>query len=212
MLVDSNGYGWWSDFWNGVKSFFENSWDVILGTVISGVLIAVGLAMTILSSGTLGKLGATFISAGVSSFLGGIQSKLSGGSYWAGYVGGLVSGTIAGLGAFLGSVLGFGILAGIGGMAGNFVGTALTDHMNGKNILSKEYLLNLAAESVLSGLLAGWSFKYGNIISGLNIPGFRGEFSALAVNTEFVFSFLFDGAKSLLNGLTRKIRSRIRYA
>ena len=198
-LTDSKGTSWWSDLWDKIK----RNWDAIVGTIVSVAMVAGGIALTIFTAGTLANIGATLIGAGVGSFLGGLQSKLNGNSYWGGYLGGFISGGLTGLGAFLGSVGVF-----VGGALGNFLGTVVTDAINGVKLNDSSYWLNLAADSVLSGLIAIGSFKFGNILSDFNIPGFRDLYASITVWAEFTFSYLFDTSKKLLRDLAKAIRRR----
>ena len=203
MNSDSKGTSWWSDFWSSVKSFFKNTWDVLLGTLASIGLGAGGLLLTIFTGGALAQWGGALIGAGIGGFIGGIQNKLGGGSYWGGYLGGFISGGLTGLGAFLGPVGVF-----VGGALGNFSGTVVTDAINGVNLNDSSYWLNLAADTLLSGLIAIGSFKFGNIISYFNIPGFRDLYAGITVWAEFTFSYLFDTSRKILRDLAESIRRR----
>mgnify|MGYP002798613649 FL=1 len=154
-LTDSKGTSWWSDLWEGIKK----NWDVIVGAIVSIVLIVVGVVLIAGSFGTLSVLGAGLIGVGVGGFIGGLQSKLDGGSYWGGYLGGAVSGLFSSLGlAFFGPIGGF-----VGGFIGNLTGTAITDAINGVDQGNLGYWLNLIGESVLSGIV--WGSVVHNLIN-----------------------------------------------
>ncbi len=202
--IDINGFGWFKnawrkfkgwvkDTWNTVKESFQEVVDVVVGTIASIGLVAGGVALTIISSGALTNLGAAMIGAGVGGFLGGIQSILDGNSYKNGYLGGAISGGITGLGisyGYIGAV--------IGGFIGNFAGTFITDKLNEVNI-DDYYLLNLTADSILSGMVSIGAYYFGDALNVFKIPGYRDIFTALTVLGEFMFSYLFESSKSFFN-------------
>ena len=200
MLTDPDGNKFFSNLWRGIKSAFKkvgnfiaSNWDVIVGTVISVGLIIGGIAITILSGGTLSVLGGTLIGAGFNSLANGIQSKIDGNSFWSGYVGGLVTGTLTGLGAYFGplGVLGF-------AAAGNFAGTIITDSINGVDVADGNYLLNNFANSILYGLTAVGAYKFCNFIGMFNVEGLKSAFAALTIWAQFASGALFENAKTFI--------------
>lgn len=207
-LYDDKGTSWWSNLWKKVKNFFENTWDVIVGTIVSVALVAGGIALTIFTAGTLANIGSAMIGAGVGGFIGGLQSKLEGGSYWGGYLGGAITGGLtAGLGAFFGPIGAF-----IGGTLGNFAGTVVTDAINGVDMSGSDYWLNLTADSLLSGLVAIGGYQFGEASKVLNIPGYRDLFAAITIWAEFAFSYLFDASKQFFRDVADFIRERFSFS
>ena len=188
-LTDSKGTSWWSDLWEGIKK----NWDVIVGAIVSIVLIVVGVVLIAGSFGTLSVL-AGLIGVGVGGFIGGLQSKLDGGSYWGGYLGGAVSGLFSSLGlAFFGPIGGF-----VGGFIGNLTGTAITDAINGVDQGNLGYWLNLIGESVLSGIVSGIGGAQFNKFTDLIKPIFKEIFIGFSVWSEFAFSALIDWVKNTI--------------
>ena len=200
MLTDISGRGWWSNLWNGIKNFFANTWDVIVGGIASVALVAAGLAVTIFTGGSLYSLGATLIGAGVGGFIGGLTNKLNGNSFWGGYLGGAISGGLTGLGVSLGPLGAF-----LGGFAGNFAGTIITDSINGVNI-DLNYVLNLSAESLLSGIVSLGAWKFSTVIDLINIPGFREVYAGMTVWAEFAFNALFNETKKVVKLMANHLR------
>ena len=211
MHTDTNGQSWWSDFWNslgnffarawnGITNFFKNSWDILLGTLGSIGLVVGGLVLTIGSFGTLYNIGATLIGAGVGGFIGGLNSKENGGSYWGGYLGGVISGGLTGLGVSMGSLGAF-----VGGFAGNFLGSLVTDLINGVNI-DLNYIINLGAESLLSGIVSIGAWKFSTVVDLLNIPMLRDIYAGMVVWAEFAFNGLFNEAKKIVNFMAKYLR------
>ena len=197
MHTDTNGQSWWSDLWDKIC----NVWDVIVGGIVSVALVAAGVALTIFTGGALYSLGATLIGAGVGGFIGGITSKINGGSFWGGYLGGAITGALTGLGLSLGP-----LGAMIGGTLGNFFGTMVTDTINGIDVSQKNYLINLAAESLLSGIISIGAFKFGELIKIFNIPGFRDVYAGMTVWAEFSFNALFNETKKVVHLMAEYLR------
>jgi RHS repeat-associated protein len=200
MMTDENGYGWLSDAWKKFTNFVKNSWEVIVGSIVSVGLVIGGLALTIFSVGALTSVGATLIGAGVGGFIGGLQSQANGGSYWAGYLGGAISGGLTGLGVSLGPVGAF-----ILGAAGNFTGTIVTDSINGVTI-NKNYIADLLANSLVSGLISIGASYFGKATEILNILGWNDIFAGITVWAEFAFSWVTDKTKELFYAITSEIR------
>ncbi len=200
MLTDENGYGWLSDAWNKFKNFVKNSWEIVVGTIVSAGLVIGGLALTIFSVGALTSVGATLIGAGVGGFIGGLQSKFNDGNYWAGYLGGAISGAFTGLGVSLGPVWALALSS-----VGNFFGTMVTDAIN-RVPITPDYVGNLIGESVLSGLISMGAYKFGEAVKILNTPGLRDLFVSITVWAEFAFSGIYEKSKELIHSLARGIR------
>ncbi len=192
MLTDNNGASWLRDKWNQLKNAVHQVWDVIVGTVISVATVVVGVALTVATFGACLPAGAALIGAGVGSLIGGLQSKIGGGSYWAGYFGGAISGGLTGLGISFGPVGAF-----IGGFAGNFLGSLFTDAINGKT-LNINYFLNSFANSLLAGLVSIGSFKFGEVSKFFKTIGLKDLFIGLTVSSEFISNMAFNFAKELI--------------
>ncbi len=204
--IDKNGYNWFKNAWNKVKNFFSETWDIIVGAVVSAVLIGVGTTLTIFSGGALANLGSTMIGAGVGGFLGGLQNKFEGGSYWGGYLGGaLAGGLTAGLGTTFGPIGAF-----VGGFIGNIAGTVVTDAIDGVKIIGKDYWSILFADSLLSGTIAVGANFFGDSIRVLKVPGLKDIFATLNVWAEFVFSYLFEAGKSFFRNVAELLGSRLK--
>lgn len=119
MNIDPNGTSWWSDFWGGVKDFFDNP---ITQAVIGGLII-VGLGIaTILTLGAAAPITGLAASMVVGAFWGAVASAtfgaISGGIQFSdgkigwswsgaanGFMWGAITGGIAGAaGAWLGNI------------------------------------------------------------------------------------------------------------
>ena len=141
MRVDENGTKWW---------------DWLLG-IFSVVLTVVGVALTVTGVGWI--FGGVFISAGVSSLIGGITNQAQGGSFGAGWLGGLVGGAISGVvGGLAITSIAWPILGAIGNAAGSFVSTIITSGINNKGIdfnVVKSALLNAGITFAVSWLIGG---------------------------------------------------------
>lgn len=118
-----------------------------LGWIISGLTIGAGIALT--ATGYGGIIGGILIGAGAGSIIGGYSSKVSGGSFTAGYFGGLLSGAICGAGAGLGgyfltiasNAVNYGVIGYLsastfvsffGGFFGNLSGTLVASFLDNK--------------------------------------------------------------------------------
>ena len=201
MHTDTNGQSWWSDLWDKITGVFRKIGDVIAGAIISTVLVAAGVFINVVSMGSLSIIGNTLIGAGVGGLINGIISKSNGGSFWGGYLGGVITGALTGFGLSLGP-----IGAMIGGTLGNFFGTMVTDTINGINVLQNNYLINLAAESLLSGIISIGAFKFGELIKIFNIPGFRDVYAGMTVWAEFSFNALFNETKKVVHLMAEYLR------
>lgn len=188
MYTDKNGTSWWDDFW-----------EIVVGAIISVVLIAIGVVLIVYSGGSLANLGAALIGAGVGGFLGGLDSKSNGGSYWAGYLGGFVSGGITGFGASMGFPF-------IAGAVGNAAGSIITDSINGENLGSLNYWCNLFAESILSGVFSKISWVFGESSKVVINLGFKGLFAAVSIYSEFLFAYAFDVITNFLKKMGSEIK------
>ncbi len=204
MLTDSQGESWWSDFWKGVKNFFKKVGDVIAGTFTSALLVVGGLLITVFSGGSLYNIGSMLIGAGVGGFIGGLDSYLNGGSYWAGYRGGAIAGSISAFAASFGIKLAF-----FGGFIGNLLGTLVTDGFNGENLSGYDYWKNLIAESISGGLISMLAWGLGGSATILKTLGLRGLFAGFSVMSEFAFSYLSENVMNLLEILVKNIKLRI---
>lgn len=201
MLTDTNGRGWWSNLWNGIKNFFVNTWDVIVGGIASVALVAAGLAVTIFTGGSLSILGSTLIGAGIGGFINGVISKSDGGSFWGGYLGGAISGGLTGLGLSLGPIGAF-----VFGFVGNFVGTTVTDAINGTFSNNSKYWGKLIANSLLYGLISIGARTFGNTVELLNSPGFRDLYIGFTVWSEFAATALFEQSQIIVEQIAQVIR------
>ena len=197
-LTDSKGTSWWSDLWDRIK----RNWDVIVGTIVSIVLVTAGVAITVLSEGTLAALGGTLIGAGVGGFINGLNSKLNGGNYWAGWLGGIVSGGLAGLGSAFGLVGAF-----LGGVFGNLAGTLITDSLNGDFVNTSQYWTNLALDSILSGLISIVGYQFSDASEILIKIGFSNIFAGMTVWSEFAFNYLTSAIGSILKEISKALRT-----
>ncbi len=200
-LTDSKCTSWWSDLWDRIK----RNWDVIVGAIVSIVLIVVGVVLTVASGGTLAVLGGALIGAGIGGFISGLQNKLNGNSFWSGYLGGAVGGAITGVFSGAGPLGLF-----FAGIAGNMIGSAITDSLDGEDILNWNYWINLAGDSLGSGIgamLGGYFSKFTELIK----PLFKDIFVAFTVWSEFAFSAISDWIKDILNQIKNNglsLRSR----
>ena len=199
---DNIGTSWWTDFWNSIGNFFSSTWDVITGSIISLGMIVVGFALTFLTGGALYNLGSGLIGAGVGSFIGGLDSKLSGGSYLAGYLGGALSGGITGFAISVGFPI-------LGGSIGHFIGSTVRDSLNGVT-LDNGYFTNLFYESLINGLVAKGSYFIGNSIEILKSIGFRELFIVLATYSELLSSYMFEKTKEFFDILFYRIQRFIK--
>ncbi len=195
-LTDSKGTSRWSDFW-------EKNWDVIVGTIISAVLIIGGILLTIFTAGAGATIGIVMIGAGVGGLIGGIDSKLNGGNYWAGWLGGTVSGIIT---TGLGLINPIGAF--FGGLIGNAVGSLITDSLNGVDLSSKNYWINLTTESIISGLLSIVGWHFGNATDILKSINLKNLFAAITVWAEFAFSYLTDMTNDLFKYIGEIFRNK----
>ena len=200
MLTDSLGSSWFSDVWNDIKGFFFKVGDVVFGAVASFVLTGVGILISVGSFGSLATLGNTLIGAGIGGFIGGVQSKLNGGSFWGGYLGGAVTGGIAGA---LGGVNLF--LAFVGGFGGNVVGSLITDSINGETI-DWNYIGNLVAESLVTGSVSILGFRFGTVTELLKKPLTKNIYAGLLAWAEFASSILSDSIIKILNDFVGDIK------
>ena len=201
MNIDQLGSDW-NSFWKGVGDWFKSNWDAVVGTIISATLMIAGAAITILSMGSLSILGATLIGAGVGSFLGGLQSKKDGGSYWGGFLGGLVSGGLASLGVALGVPFLF-------GFAGSFLGNLITDAFNQEDLSSPDYWLNLTANSLIAGTVNIGLYYFGGEMKILDAIGFKELYAGMCVWAEFLFAALLDNGKKLIISFIQSIINRL---
>ena len=198
-LTDSKGTSWWSDLWETIKK----NWDIIVGSIVSIVLIGVGIFLTIASGGSLVVLGGVLIGAGVGGLVGGINSKLNGKNYWAGWLGGTVSGALSGLGSAFGPLGAF-----IGGSIGNFAGTLITDSINGDFVNDKNYWTNIIFESVVSGLISIIGQQFSEASEILIKLGFNNIFVGIGVWSEFAFNYLTDAFSSFFKEISKLFRNK----
>ncbi len=202
-FTDTEGSNWFTDLWNKTKSFFKRSWDIILGSILSIGLVVGGIALTIFTAGSFANIGSLMIGAGLGGFIGGLQSKLDGYSYWGGYVGGFVSGGFAaGFGAFLGPIGAF-----VGGALGNFTGNIITDSINGK-VIDSDYWLKIFADSLISGLISMGGYYFGELSKILNVPNLREIFAAITVWSEFATSYMFEVTKDIFQDIIFYVRKK----
>lgn len=188
-LTDSKGTSWWSDLWEKIK----RNWEIIVGAVVSVILVVAGFVLSFSSLGTLSSIGSALIGAGIGGLIGGIQSKQNGGSFWGGYLGGAIGGAFTGFFASTGPIGLF-----FAGVAGNMIGSAITDAINGVDVLNWNYWLNLAGESFGNGLVNTLNVFFGkftNVIKTL----WKDIFVVISLWGEFAFSALTDWIKNILN-------------
>ena len=169
----------------------------------SGIVIAAGVAITIFSLGSLSHLGATLIGAGVGSFLGGLESKINGGSYWAGYLGGFVSGGLASLGVSLGCPF-------ILGTIGSFAGTLIKDAINKEDMSNWDYWLQLTANSLMAGVVNIGLYYFGAEMKILDIVG-KELYAGFSVWAEFAFATLLDRSKRLIFSFIESIFNKFKF-
>lgn len=193
-LTDSKGTSWWSDLWEKINKALE----IVAGIVVSAFLVVAGVLLIVFTTGTLSNIGSALIGAGVGGLVGGIQSSINGGNFWAGWLGGAVTGAITGYFAFTG-ILGLVISGGMG----NFLGSALTDYLNGVDQSGLDYWMNLIGESALAGIIniAGGLFGQNTeVLKALWVD----IFAAMSVWSEFAFSALSDWVRDILDNIKNK--------
>ena len=202
MLTDSQGESWWSDFWKGVKNFFKKVGDVIVGTILSAAFVVAGITLTIFTGEI--HLGSALIGAGIGGFIGGLESKLNGDSFLAGWAGGAISGGLAGLGASLGL---YGAM--IGSASGNFIGTLITDGLTGNIVGDKSYWLNLTSESLMNGLISIFAWNLGESSTVLKLLGFYDLYAGITVLTEFIFSHITYKSINIIGSIAEYLRNKL---
>lgn len=199
--IDASGEVWWNPFtWD-----WKKIGQAIAVTILTAVLVVGGVALTLVSGGFLGGLGATMVGAGIGGLIGGIQNQQNGGSFWGGYLGGAISGGLTALGASIGIPF-------LGGFVGNFAGTIVTDIIDGKNLNQISYWLNLTGESLFAGIINIGATKFGDIINTFNIPSFKDIFVGLTVLSEFTFSYLYDAGLELIKIIAGKLRNKFNFS
>ena len=134
MRVDPNGNKWW-EFWKW-------DWKKIGMIAFSVVEIIGGVGIIIFSHGSALGIGLGFIGTGIGSIISGVIKENNGGSFTAGWAGSQVGGIIS-------------LIPGIGPALGGFVGSIVTDKIEGKSIDWKQAWLS-AGIGFLLGIPSGF--------------------------------------------------------
>ena len=137
---------------------------------LSGSAVICGIILCALGAGAVGG---PLIAAGAGSIIGGYMNEANGGSFLAGYIGGAVTGVLCAIGAgyaaasFVAAsnaVTNLGVVTNlalgvsysfVGGMTGNYIGSSITNMIDGNNVEP----ISLLHDSVLLSTL--------NIISAI---------------------------------------------
>ena len=115
MYTDTEGTAKWWQFWKW-------DWKKIGMIALSVVEIVGGIALIVVSHGSALGIGLGLIGTGAGSIISGVMNENSGGSFLAGWLGSQVGGLISTF------------IPGIGSAAGGFVGSIITDAIDGKSI------------------------------------------------------------------------------
>ena len=170
MNVDPEGTSWWNPFsWNWAK----------IGMIAVSVLEVVGgIALIVVSQGSLLGTGIGIIGTGIGSIVSGFVNEYNGGSFAAGWTGSQIGGALS-------------LLPVIGPVIGGFVGSVVFDKLNGKGINWKNAFLSAGLGFLFGKISAAFDLAAAEIIGDI-VPQVVNGFNAFIIS---IINIIIDAFK-----------------